>query len=126
MMHGVHAGMGGEMGGGGMGERPGGFHRPGGVSGTGFLGTVQFVQRAASGEKPQINALAEDPATQEIWAVIGGDLVHFDKDGNVAGSYCLSTADQAPVKPSTILVDADRILIGIDPFGIFEYGRPDK
>jgi hypothetical protein len=76
--------------------------------------------------KPAIEAMGVDPASEEIWAAIAGDLVHFDKDGQLAGYYCLSAVDQATVKATTILVERNRILIGSDPFGIFEYARPDK
>jgi hypothetical protein len=107
-----------------MGDRPGGFHKPG-VSQV--VATMQFTQRAdAPDSKLLIDALGVDSASQEVWAAIGGDLVHFDKDGNLAGYYCLSTADKGPVRPTAILVEPDRILIGTDPFGMFEYVRPDK
>lgn len=110
------------MPGGGMGA-PGGYHRSA-VEGLG--GTVKFTQRAVSPEKPQFNALGVDQQEQQVWAAIGGDLIHFDKEGNVAAYYCLSTSDQVPARPTTMLVEPDRILIGIDPFGVFEYARPDK
>jgi hypothetical protein len=78
------------------------------------------------GSKPAIEAMGIDPANQDVWAAIGGNLVHFDKEGKLDNFYCLSTADQSPVKPTTILVEPNRILIGTDPFGIFQYPRPDK
>jgi Carboxypeptidase regulatory-like domain len=122
-MRGMEGG-GGEMAGGGMGDRPGGFHRPGIA---GLVGVMQLTRRSDSPYSEfQIDALGVDPANQEVWAAIAGELVHFDKNGNFTEYYCLSTADQGPVKPTSILVESDRILIGIDPFGIFEYARPDK
>ena len=89
---------------------------------------MRLTQKVAGplASKPAIEAIGVDPASQEIWASVGATLVHFDKDGQLAGYYCLSTAGQAPVKPTTILVEPNRILIGSDPFGIFEYARPDK
>lgn len=110
--------------GGGIDDSPGGFHPPSVYQG---VATMQFTKGAHAPEsKVQVDSLAVDSASQEVWAAIGGDLVHFDKDGNLAGYYCLSTADKGPVRPTAILVDPDRILIGTDPFGIFEYVRPDK
>ena len=62
-----------------------------------------------------------DAANQEIWAAIGGDIVHFDKDGNLAADYCLSPTGKVPVRPTAILVEPERILVAVDPFGIFQY-----
>jgi len=121
-MHGVGGGgegFGGGTHGGGMGH---------GGSETSRMGFgVRFAQRAGpTGQKAVIDAISVDPATEDVWAAIGGELVHFDKDGKYAGDYCLSSSDQAPVKPTTLIVEPNRILIGTDPFGVFEYARPDK
>jgi hypothetical protein len=102
------------------------------IAGVGPVGAAQdglrITQKVAGplASKPAIEAIGVDPTSEEIWAFIAGDLVHFDKDGQLAGYYCLSAVDQAPVKATTILVERNRILIGSDPFGIFEYVRPDK
>jgi hypothetical protein len=76
--------------------------------------------------KPKVEAIGVDPSNQEMWASIAGNLVHFDQDGKIAGYYCLSAANQPVVKPSTLVVQPDRILIGSDPQGVFVYARPDK
>ena len=87
----------------------------------------QVTQRAGPTDvRPVVDAIGVDSASHDVWAAIGGDLVHLDKDGNVVAYYCLYTTDQAPVRPTTILVEPDRILIGTDSFGVFEYSRPDK
>jgi hypothetical protein len=89
---------------------------------------LRIVQKVAGGlpSKAVIEAMGVDPASQEVWVSVAGNLVHFDKDGQLQGHYCLSTTDQAAIKPTTILVEPNRILIGSDPFGVFEYARPDK
>jgi hypothetical protein len=89
---------------------------------------LRITQKVAGAlpSKPALEAMGVDPASQEIWASVAGNLVHFDKDGQLAAYYCLSAVDQAPVKPTTILVEPNRILVGMDPFGVFEYARPDK
>lgn len=122
------------MGGGGMdGGGGGGWRGGGGGAGRGAGGEsrvgfgVRISQRGgATASKPVIEAMSVDPENEDVWAAIGGNLVHFDKDGKLDGYYCLSTADETPVKPTTLLVEPDRILIGTDPFGIFQYSRPDK
>lgn len=132
-MHGG-GGMGGGMrmegGGGAPGMEGGGGHggmRGGGMNMNRMTFGVRFTERGgAAAEKPVIDAMGVDPTNQDVWAAIGGNLVHFDKDGRLAGFYCLSTSDQTPVRPTTMVVEPDRILLGTDPFGIFQYPRPDK
>ncbi len=88
---------------------------------------VQLSERAGpADERIIIDAMAVDSANDEVWAVIGGNLVHLDKEGNILAEYCLPTVDEEPLRPTTMLVEPNRILIGSDPFGIFEYPRPDK
>lgn len=124
-MHGME-GIGG-MGGEGMGGMHGGGMNGGGMNASRVGFGVRISQRRANtGSKPEIEAIAVDSGTEDIWAAIGGDLVHFGKDGQFDGAYCLSTSDQAAVKPTTLLVEPNRILVGTDPFGVFEYPRPDK
>ncbi|MGC1830808.1 MAG: hypothetical protein WA663_10425 [Candidatus Acidiferrales bacterium] len=76
--------------------------------------------------KSVISALGVDPATQEVWAVVGDELLHFDKDGDRLASYRTATSDGAPLEPIAILVEPDRILLAADPYGIFDFARPDK
>jgi hypothetical protein len=76
--------------------------------------------------KSVISALGVDPATQEVWTVVGDELLHFDKDGNRLGSYRTATSDGAALDPIAILVEPDRILLAADPYGIFDFARPNK
>jgi hypothetical protein len=79
-----------------------------------------------SREKPAFTAVGVDPETQEAWAAISDTLVHFDTSGNAVDIYYLAITDQAPLKPTSILVERDRILIASDSWGIYEFPRPDK
>jgi len=81
---------------------------------------------ARSEDKPQITAVSVDPSTQEMWAAIGDTLVGFSKDGNPIGVYYLTMAGGAPLKPSAVLVEPDRFIVAADPWGIFEFDRPDR
>jgi hypothetical protein len=81
---------------------------------------------ANSEEKPQITAVTVDPSTQEMWAGIGNTLVGFSKDGSPIGVYYLTMTGGAPLKPSAVLVEPDRFLVAADPWGIFEFDRPDR
>jgi hypothetical protein len=53
-------------------------------------------------------------------------LLHFDKDGNRRATYLIYTKEGARLEANTILVEQDRLIIGSDPLGIFEFERPDK
>ena len=77
-------------------------------------------------EKPVITAVGIDPETHEAWTAIGDTLVRFDTSGNRLDIYYLAITDGTSLKPTAILVEPDRILIASDPWGIYEFPRPDK
>ena len=82
--------------------------------------------RVSSFDRPIITAMAADPQTHEIWAGIGDTLVHFSKEGDPIGIYYLTLSGGTAIKPAAVLVEPDRILIAANPWGIFEFARPDK
>jgi hypothetical protein len=71
-----------------------------------------------------ITALGVDPETQEVWIAIGTLLMHFDKDGRRLASFRTYMPGGARIEASTILVERDRLLIGADPQGIYQFPRP--
>ena len=73
-----------------------------------------------------ITALGVDPQTQEVWLAIGTLLMRFDKDGQRLASFRTYMPGGARIEASTILVERDRLLIGADPQGIYEFPRPGK
>lgn len=87
--------------------------------------TVTIGKNEAPPTKPVIRALAVDPETQEVWAAIGDELLHFDKDGNRRAAYRTSTKEGARIEAAAILVEHDRILIAADPNGIFDFALPE-
>lgn len=116
-------------GGGGVNGNPGAGDGSGLSMGSGTLAFGIQIGQHDPGPlvlKPAIETMAVDAATQDVWASIAGTLVHFDETGQLENYYCLSAVDQAAVKPVTMLVEPNRLLIGRDPFGIFVYARPDK
>ncbi|HKV05353.1 MAG TPA: hypothetical protein VJO53_09635 [Candidatus Acidoferrales bacterium] len=88
--------------------------------------TIEKSGAPASATKPVIRALGVDPETQEVWAAIGDELIHFDKDGNRRAAYRTSTKEGAPLEASAILVERNRILLAADPLGVFDFAIPDK
>jgi len=104
-----------------------GHFRPGTFAFTGVLRVnLGDLGRVSQADKPSITAMAADPETQEMWAGIGATLVHFSRDGAPMGIYYLALEGGTPLKPTALLVEADRIVVAADPWGIFEFARPDK
>jgi hypothetical protein len=87
---------------------------------------LSLDRREAAAEKPEVNAIGADPATQELWAAMANTLLHFSKDGTRRGVYRTFTPEGARLEPRTILVEPERILLGADPLGIYEFTRPDR
>jgi hypothetical protein len=73
-----------------------------------------------------ITAVGVDPQNQDVWLAMGTLLLHFDKDGQRLASFRTFTNGGGRIEASTILVEPDRLLIGADPQGIFEFPKPAK
>jgi hypothetical protein len=73
-----------------------------------------------------VTGMGVDPQNQELWVSVGTLLLHFDKDGKRLASYRTYTPSGGRLEATTILVEADRLLLGADPFGLYEFERPDK
>jgi hypothetical protein len=86
----------------------------------------QEKNRKSPSFKRILTAVGVDPANEEVWMAIGNTLLHFDKDGNRRASYQIYTPEGARLEANTILIEPDRMIIGGDPIGIYEFQRPDK
>jgi hypothetical protein len=73
-----------------------------------------------------ISAVGVDPRSQELWIAIGTLLMRFDKDGQRLASFRTYLPRGARLEASQILVEPDRLLIGADPQGIYEFPKPEK
>jgi hypothetical protein len=73
-----------------------------------------------------ISAVGVDPQTQELWIAIGTLLMRFDKDGQRLSSFRMFLPRGGTLEPSQILVERDRLLIGADPQGIYEFPKLEK
>ncbi len=76
--------------------------------------------------KPIVTAMGVDPETEEVWLAAEGLLVRFDREGNRRATYRIYTPDGAKLEATTILIERDRLLIGADPLGIYEFERPER
>lgn len=86
----------------------------------------QEKNRKSPSFKRILTGVGVDPVSGEVWMAVGNTLLHFDKDGNRRASYQMYTPEGARLEANTILIEPDRMIIGGDPIGIYEFQRPDK
>lgn len=73
-----------------------------------------------------ITAVGVDRQNGEVWIALYNTLLHFDREGNRRATYKIYTPQGARLEAVAILVEPDRLIIGSDPLGAFEFDRPDK
>lgn len=73
-----------------------------------------------------ISAVGVDPKNEELWLAIGTLVMRFNKDGERIASFRTYLPYGARMEASQILVEPDRLLIGADPQGIYEFPKPQK
>jgi hypothetical protein len=75
--------------------------------------------------KPILTAIGVVRSTGEVWIALQNRLLRFDKDGYRKATYQLYTPDGTRLDANSIVVEKDRLFIGSDPLGVFEFDRPD-
>ena len=75
---------------------------------------------------PILTAFGVDPVSGDVWLALHNTLLHFDKEGNRRSEYQIYTKDGARIEATVLLVEQDRLLIGADPIGVYEFARPDR
>lgn len=90
----------------------------------------EIVRQESKGQQPAfkriLTAVGVDRTNGEVWIALNNTLLHFDKEGNRRATYKIYTPQGARLEANTILVENERLLIGSDPLGIYEFERPDK
>jgi hypothetical protein len=76
--------------------------------------------------QPILTAFGVDPVNGDVWIALHNTLLHFDKEGNRRSEYQIYTKDGARILATVLLVEEDRLLIGADPIGVYEFARPDR
>ncbi|HUL14364.1 MAG TPA: hypothetical protein VLV88_00075 [Terriglobales bacterium] len=71
--------------------------------------------------KRVLTAFGVDRDSGEVWIATGDTLMHFDKLGNRKATFLIYTPEGARLEADTILVQKDRLLIGADPLGVYEF-----
>ena len=75
---------------------------------------------------PLLTAFGVDPVNGDVWVALRNTLLHFDSEGNRRSEYQIYTKDGARLEANVLLVEENRLLIGSDPLGVWEFGRPDR
>jgi hypothetical protein len=75
---------------------------------------------------PILTAFGVDPVNGDVWMGLHNTLVHFDKDSILRSEYQIYTPKGYKLDASVILVEEERLLIGADPLGVYEFPRPDR
>ncbi len=90
----------------------------------------EILRQESRGNQPSfkriLTAVGVDRANGEVWIALYNNLLHFDKEGNRRATYKIYTPQGARLEANTILVEKNRLIIGSDPLGIYEFERPDK
>jgi hypothetical protein len=90
----------------------------------------EIERQESKGKEPSfkrvLTAVGVDRTNGEVWIALYNRLLHFDKEGNRRATYKIYTPQGARLEANTILVEQDRLIIGSDPLGIYEFERPDK
>lgn len=76
--------------------------------------------------RPILTAFGVDPLNGDVWMCLHNTLLHFDKEGIRRSEYQIYTPEGTRLEATVILVEENRLLIGADPLGVFEFPRPDK
>jgi hypothetical protein len=98
---------------------------------TGALAVRREIARQEKrGDQPllkrNLTAVGVDRTTGDVWMAMRNTLLKFDKDGNRRASYLLYTPAGARLEANIILVEKNRLIIGSDPLGIYEFEKPEK
>jgi hypothetical protein len=75
---------------------------------------------------PVITAFGVDPVNGDLWMALHNTLLHFDKEGVRQSEYLIYTKSGARLEATVLLVEENRLLIGSDPLGVYEFQRPDR
>jgi hypothetical protein len=90
----------------------------------------EIARQESRGDTPRfrqvMTAMSVEKETGEVWIAIGNMLLRFDKEGNRRATFRLYTPQNTRLEAVAMVVEKDRLIIGGDPGGIYEFERLDK
>jgi hypothetical protein len=90
----------------------------------------EIARQESRGDTPRfrqvMTAMAVEKETGEVWIAVGNMLLRFDREGNRRATFRLYTPQNARLEAVAMVVEKDRLIIGGDPIGIYEFERLDK
>jgi len=75
--------------------------------------------------KQVMTAMSVEKQSGEVWIAVSNTLLRFDKEGNRRATYRLYTPQNARLDATALVVEKERLLIGGDPLGVYEFERLD-
>jgi hypothetical protein len=93
--------------------------------------TRKAIAKQEAGAEPPVfrailTAFGVDSVEGDVWMGLHNTLVHFDKDGIRRSEYQIYTPKGVALDATVILVEEQRLLIGGDPIGVYEFRRTDR
>jgi hypothetical protein len=76
--------------------------------------------------KRNLTAVAVDRSNNDVWVGLHHALLRFDRDGIARASYLLYTPEGGPLEVTSIVVNKQRLLIGSEALGVYEFAHPGK
>jgi hypothetical protein len=73
-----------------------------------------------------INAIGVDRHSEHVWLALGSELLELDANGDRVATYRAITAEGASLRPVSILVEQERLVLTDNHLGIYEFGRPNQ
>ena len=76
--------------------------------------------------KTIISAVGVDPRNEHVWLALGSELLELDANGDRLATYRAITEEGATLRPVSIVVESQELLLADNQLGIYEFSRPER
>jgi hypothetical protein len=88
----------------------------------------EIVSQDERGSPPSfkmiVNAFGVDPQSQHVWLALGSELLELDPEGNRIATYRAITPEGVSLRPVSVLLEPQRLVLADNQLGIYEFSRP--
>jgi len=100
-----------------------------------FQGDAQYARKQIAKQQANsanvtlrkiITAIGVDPESQNVWIAMENLILVFNKDATEHREFRAYTPESARLVVNSILVEPDRVILGSETLGAYEFARPDK